>query len=262
TVPVAWTYPRHDHPYFELCVLEAGEQHTRLTGHTLIQHPGDILLLCPFDAHGSSAPLGATLFCMHFDVDEMALRRLLCRAGSRVFQADSPVARQLHTPLQQLRNLSLASDSHALVQRLQLTSHLFAFFAELAQALLMENHHLPELSQATLQTASRLAERIERAVENGTPLFSIESAIKQLGYHPDHGNAMFRQAFGFSARQYRSSLKLRRAKMLLLDNALGIGEVAQRLGYDDGMRFSRQFKRWCGLSPSQFRAEIGLAKTE
>jgi AraC-like DNA-binding protein len=114
------------------------------------------------------------------------------------------------------------------------------------------------VSQVTLQTASRLAEQIERAVEEGSESFSIESAIRKLGYNPDHGNAMFRQVYGMSARQYRSSMQFRRAKILLLDNTLSINDVATQLCYADGMRFSRQFKRWAGMSPSKFRIEMGM----
>jgi AraC-like DNA-binding protein len=249
-VPSGWAYPRHDHPYFELCLLETGRQQTRLTGRTLEQAPDDLLLLCPFDAHASTTPVASALYCIHFDVDELALRRLLCRGGSRLFEADSVVGQRLRPVLKQMRAIR---DSDGLVSRLQLASALFALFAVMAGAYQQEYTALPELPQATLQTATRLAERIEREVETGGAA-SIESMIRQLGYHPDYGNALFRQVFGLSVRQYESTLRLRRAKMLLLDDVLSVGEVALRLGYADSNRFSRQFKRWCGVSPLAFRA--------
>lgn len=255
-VPPGWSYPRHDHPYFELCWVESGTQSTRLTGHALEQGPGDLLLLCPFDAHGSTSSTGAALYCLHFDVDEMALRRLLCRAGSMLFKADHPLTAQLIGPIQTLRHHAAANDAGGLVTRLTLTASLFHLFAALAEVLLAEDGLLSDLPQTTLQTATRLAEAIERAVNQGDAHFSIESAIRQLGYHPDYGNTLFRQSYGLSARQYRATLRLRRAKMLLLDNELSIGHVAQRLGFSDGMRFSRQFKRWVGISPRQFRTSV------
>ncbi|CAB3790230.1 helix-turn-helix transcriptional regulator [Pararobbsia alpina] len=248
-VPAGWAYPRHDHPYFELCLLEAGRQDTRLTGRTLRQAPDDLLLLCPFDAHASTTPVASALYCIHFDVDELALRRLLCRGGSRLFEADSTVGQHLRPVLQQMRSIA---HHDGLVSRLQLASALFALFAVMAGAYQREYTALPELPQATLQTATRLAERIEREVDAGGTT-SIESMIRQLGYHPDYGNALFRQVFGLSVRQYESTLRLRRAKMLLLDDVLSVGEIATRLGYADSNGFSRQFKRWSGVSPLAFR---------
>src|ERR1700748_1122824 len=116
-VPSGWAYPRHDHPYFELCLLEAGSQETRLTGRTLRQAPGDLLLLCPFDAHASTAPIASALYCIHFDVDELALRRLLCRGVSRLIEADSAVGQRLRPVLEQMRSIS---ENDGLVSRLQL----------------------------------------------------------------------------------------------------------------------------------------------
>ncbi|RKP53396.1 AraC family transcriptional regulator [Pararobbsia silviterrae] len=250
-VPAGWSYPRHDHPYFEICLLESGRQETRLTGRTLDQSPNDLLLLCPFDAHASVTPVESKLYCIHFDIDELALRRLLCRGGSRLIGAESAVGQRLRPILERMR----AIPTHkGLTSRLELASGLFALFAVLAGAYQVEYAALPELPQATLQTATRLAERIEREVDAGGAA-TIESMIRQLGYHPDYGNSMFRQVFGVSARQYESTLRLRRAKMLLLDDVLSIGEIAARLGYADGNRFSRQFKRWCGVSPAAFRVQ-------
>jgi AraC-like DNA-binding protein len=250
-VPAGWAYPRHDHPYFEICLLESGQQETRLTGRTLHQEPNDLLLLCPFDAHASTASVDSKLYCIHFDIDELALRRLLCRGGSRIIGADTTVGERLRPILKQMRSIPT---HEGLISRLELASGLFAVFAVLAGAYQVEYAALPELPQATLQTATRLAERIEREVDIGGAA-TIESMIRQLGYHPDYGNSLFRQVFGLSARQYESTLRLRRAKMLLLDDVLSIGEIAMRLGYADGNRFSRQFKRWCGVSPGAFRVQ-------
>ena len=36
----------------------------------------------------------------------------------------------------------------------------------------------------------------------------------------------------------------------------GLTEVAFRLGFSEQSSFSRAFKRWAGMSPSEYRAEI------
>lgn len=261
-VPPNWTFPRHDHPFFELILQEQGEQHTRLTGRTLIQQEEDILLVCPFDAHSATTPLAARFYCVHFDVDELALRRLLCRAGTRLIKASTEVGQRVREALLALRTIASPEDAtpeRMLVYRLRSGAALFEVLARLAEGFLQEDGQLPVLSQAALQTASRLAELIEREIEQGERNVCIESAIRRLGYHPDYGNMLFRQVYGMSARQYRSLVKLKRAKTLLLDGEMSVQRVAESMGYSDTAHFSRQFKRWTGMSPVAYRSNTGIS---
>ena len=259
-VGARWQYPRHDHPYFELCLLLSGEQQVRLTGRTLAQQAGDLLLITPFEAHASSTPVASQLYCVHFDLDDLELRRLLCRAGTRVFAADSALTQRLRPALQRMLALAEAGTGlSALAYRLELGAALMALFAALTQGLEHEEIAATPVPQLALQTAGRLAELIEREVQGGGAETSLEAAIRRLGYTPDHGNALFRQVYGMSARQYRSTLKLRRAKLLLMDAQLSIAAVGERLGYASGAHFSRQFKRWCGVAPLDYRRDSGAA---
>jgi AraC-like DNA-binding protein len=57
--------------------------------------------------------------------------------------------------------------------------------------------------------------------------------------------------------QFRSLLddvRRERAQYLLHNSGLGISDIAQRLGFGDATAFGRAFRRWFGVSPSQFRA--------
>ncbi|MGG1519708.1 AraC family transcriptional regulator [Paenibacillus oryzisoli] len=52
---------------------------------------------------------------------------------------------------------------------------------------------------------------------------------------------------------HRQPTFLQEAKWQLLNSALSIESLASLLGYQDTTHFSRQFKRWSGLTPSEFR---------
>lgn len=256
-VPAGWSYPRHDHPYFEIGLLLEGTQHIRLTGRTLTQHAGDLLFITPFEAHAASTPGAAHFYCLHFDTDDIELRHQLCRIGTRVFQAGDSLLRKAGPVLRRMGDADLAGRGSSLSWRLETCAclcDLFAALVDAASALARPGdlRDAPAVSQGALQTAERLAHLIEHEVELGreTPL---EAAVRRLGYTADHGNAVFRQVYGMSAQHYRSTLKLRRAKMLLLDATLSVGQIGERLGYASGAHFSRQFKRWAGVSPQVFR---------
>lgn len=255
-VPPGWTYPRHDHPYFEIGLVLEGEQQMRLTGRTLTQRAGDLLFITPFEAHSAAAPAGARFYCLHFDTDDMELRRRMCRIGTRTFRADNPLVLAAGPVLRRMGEAGPAGTVSSLSWRLQVTACLCSLFAALLDA--ADNAardgtgSLAGVSQGAVQTAERLAQLIEHEVELGqeTPL---EAAVRRLGYTAGHGNAMFRQVYGMSAQNYRSMLKLRRARELLRDDTLSVQDVGLRLGYASGAHFSRQFKRWTGASPRSFR---------
>lgn len=258
-VPAGWSYPRHDHPYFEVGLLLQGEQHTRLTGRSLQQRQGDLLFITPFEAHSSSTPVASSFYCLHFDIDDLELRRLLCLIGTRVFDSGDPMLEQIAPVLRRMGQGDAAVPAASLAWRLEISASLFKLLAVLAASHEQHVRAAAALPQAALQTAERLAAWIEREVELGQET-SIASAIRRLGYTPSYGNALFRQVYGVSAQHHRSMRKLRRARLLLLDAGLSIGQVSERLGYSSVAHFSRQFKRWSGISPQAFRQQAGAAE--
>ncbi|MFD1905342.1 helix-turn-helix domain-containing protein [Paenibacillus rhizoplanae] len=46
---------------------------------------------------------------------------------------------------------------------------------------------------------------------------------------------------------------LHEAKVLLDDHSLSVSQISGLLGYRDIAHFSRQFKRWSGQSPREYR---------
>ncbi|MDD6735853.1 MAG: AraC family transcriptional regulator [Clostridiales bacterium] len=48
---------------------------------------------------------------------------------------------------------------------------------------------------------------------------------------------------------------MERAKLLLSDTSVKIGEIAELLGYEDSFYFSNVFKKHTGLSPRSYRTK-------
>ncbi|WP_170332105.1 helix-turn-helix domain-containing protein [Ruegeria arenilitoris] len=62
--------------------------------------------------------------------------------------------------------------------------------------------------------------------------------------------------YGQSASQVISGVKLEEAKKLLGPAGKSVGETALRLGYADSTAFSRAFRKWSGMSPSDFKKTV------
>ena len=83
----------------------------------------------------------------------------------------------------------------------------------------------------------------------------ITEAASDLGIHPNYLTAVFRKRFGITPKQFLTERKINKACQLLSDTDLPVGMIAQTLGFDDQMAFSKVFKKYMKVSPSAFRQE-------
>lgn len=58
---------------------------------------------------------------------------------------------------------------------------------------------------------------------------------------------------GEPPQSYLNRTVIEKAKTLLEDTALSVGEIALKLGFTDPLYFSRLFKKHCGISPKSYR---------
>ena len=65
----------------------------------------------------------------------------------------------------------------------------------------------------------------------------------------------FREAYGCTPLEYRTSMQIDQAKNLLLGTSLKIGAVAALSGFSDALYFSRVFHAKTGMSPTEFRKQ-------
>lgn len=84
---------------------------------------------------------------------------------------------------------------------------------------------------------------------------SIRKLAEELGYHRTHFSKMFKKITGCSPLQYLYKVRMERAEQLL-KRSLTVEQVASSVGYSDPLYFSKQFKRWSGYCPMDYRARI------
>ncbi|ANS77200.1 AraC family transcriptional regulator [Paenibacillus yonginensis] len=276
TVSSGWTYPLHSHPLFEINLLLEGRQLIRVNGQDYQQQPGDLLIFRPEDLHESRNDGGSdmTYYCIHFDTDERELRELLCRGSRRHFSSDSLLARNARPSLNRLMEFAGADDTpgNGEYKRLQIKmntlSAMFGLFAALTEGFahpqeirsgdLRSSRIAEEIAAFLERSVERTAEQSGFALDEGELKETVASAITGLGYSPSACTRMFQEIYGISPRRYLSRLKLKKAKLLLMQPELSIEQISCRLGYADIAHFSRQFKRWTGESPGKFRARVHI----
>lgn len=121
---------------------------------------------------------------------------------------------------------------------------------------LVQNRISPQTRE--LEPASEIKRQIEQAVRWLTLQYSQQISIEQmaqtLGYHRTHLSKMFKQHTGMSPMHFLLQIRMERAR-LLLEEPLTIEQIAASVGFADALYFSKQFKKWFGQSPTEYRQE-------
>ena len=65
----------------------------------------------------------------------------------------------------------------------------------------------------------------------------------------------FKNETGKTLNQYITEYRMEKAKQLLNDARFKITDISSRVGYNDGNYFGKSFKKYCGLSPSEYREQ-------
>lgn len=82
---------------------------------------------------------------------------------------------------------------------------------------------------------------------------TVEAAAAHFGIAAPHFRALFRQYFHASPMNYLNTLRLNKAARLLRFYPYSCKEVAEMTGFRDPLYFSRRFRRFWGVSPSEYR---------
>lgn len=122
------------------------------------------------------------------------------------------------------------------------------------------------MEQLILTEAGKIAEQI-RYVEKTDVI--IDDIKKYIGEHldevtrsgisevfylsPNYLSKLFRKEAGISLSEYIQNERMSLAKRLLLQNKLSISQIATETGYPSFAHFSKQFKKFVGMTPNEYR---------
>jgi AraC-like DNA-binding protein len=106
---------------------------------------------------------------------------------------------------------------------------------------------------ADADTIQRVAEAIIHMSEHLNEPIRVSALAQSASLSPAYFSELFKQQTGCAPRDYLHLLRIHRACQLLRTTGLSIKQISARLGYQDQFHFSRQFKAFQGLSPTEYR---------
>ncbi|MFB9277169.1 response regulator transcription factor [Cohnella cellulosilytica] len=89
------------------------------------------------------------------------------------------------------------------------------------------------------------------------PDLSLEEIVALTDVSPAYFYKMMKEETGRNFKTYLIEYRIAKARELLLGGDLKTYEIAERVGYPDYPHFAKLFKKYVGLSPSDFRKNMG-----
>lgn len=87
---------------------------------------------------------------------------------------------------------------------------------------------------------------------------TLEEVAKRVGLTRTYFSALFKKMTGETFVHYRIKKRIEEARRLLAVPTLTITDIAVQVGYEDYPHFTKTFKNFVGMSPSEYRASFGI----
>ena len=103
----------------------------------------------------------------------------------------------------------------------------------------------------------RLAQQVRSHIEENYAdnKLSVNRLSALFSYSPNYLGNVFKRAYGLSVNDYINQYRVRQAKRLMDETSMMVYEIAFQVGFNDQHYFSKIFKRYEGVSPSEYRAQ-------
>ena len=219
--------------YNELILHISGESRVVFNGKTLVTHPGTVRFV----------PAGE---CLEYRVERAEQGECI----DVFFGTDKPIAseafvldmsgRESLAPL--FKKLFCAFVAKDEGYRFECISLLYKIFAELQKSSYIPESKFKFLKPALDIVQSNFLQADIRTADLAAAAGISESYLKRL----------FTERFGVSPKKYMIQMKLRHACELLRLERYTVTQVAHLCNFSDVYYFSRQFKEYMGVTPSQF----------
>lgn len=114
---------------------------------------------------------------------------------------------------------------------------------------------LNEKQEATNLESDKVIEIIHDYIDkNYSRNIKITHFSEEYYFSKEYLTRQFKAKYGCGIYEYVLQVRMTRARELLLNSELKIQEIAQRVGYADKNYFSKAFRTYYGVSPTEFRS--------
>ena len=117
-------------------------------------------------------------------------------------------------------------------------------------------HRVSDTSEPEKQEERTIAGITRYLQEHLSEEMSLSVLAEEFHLNPQYISQLFRNEIGVNFLAYLTSIRMEKARKLLLSTSLSVTEVADQSGYGDYRVFTKVFKKSEGVTPSQYRRDF------
>ncbi|WP_057872860.1 AraC family transcriptional regulator [Loigolactobacillus rennini] len=263
TVAGNWRFFEQKHQAFELMCVLKGRQTTDIKGlATYTYGPGAAMIISPGTLHtnkNASASEDMTYICFHFNIESLRLKsEIISTIANTVIPATDAIAKISLKTATKIVELSKSQsvDKLKINLKIQITllNYLYQLTEELSQHQQNKRRHFSDREAKVSRDMATLIEEHVDNIENHS--FSFSDICQTLNISTGYGHRIFKKVYGITPLHFIEEQKYRKAKLLLGYFEYSIEDVAFMTGAGNSSIFSKQFKKWSGITPSTYRKQL------
>ena len=100
---------------------------------------------------------------------------------------------------------------------------------------------------------TKLFQAVAKYISSNIAEISLEKLCKEFHYQTDYYNRLIRKNTGLTYSEYVKSLRIEKAKNLLINTDLSIHEIMEYIGFKYNAYFYKIFQKNTGMTPMEYR---------
>lgn len=229
----------------------AGKGTLTVHGKTYAIQTGDTFLITPNTVAHYEADVEEPWEYYWVGFDGAEVKNLIDRTD---FSADCAVIQSGQSEV--LKNLLMrlyGASGNTFHHQIRMVGYLY-----LILSVLLETAHKPQIPVDISMTYSKKA--VDYIAAHYEKHITITDIAAELGVSRSHLYRVFVRHMGESPKVYLERFRIQQACILLVQTVLAVNEVANSVGYDDQLHFSKVFKKMKGVSPKEYRRSKSSAR--
>lgn len=242
----------HTHEAHELYFLVSGQRRYFIGQRIYDVSPGDLVIIPKNELHKTTSPGTEGYNRYVLFVEHENLRPLAESLGQDVFRElmDSGC---IHLP--QRAADQILSDLEQLEQEYDPASaYAQAFAAHMVyDILLCALRYGKKKKNCTGEGVDKIQDVAQYISTHYREELTLQSVAEMVFMEHTYFSKRFKQLTGFGFHEYLTQTRIREAELLLESTDLSMGQIAERCGFSGSNYFGDVFRRWHGISPSEYK---------
>lgn len=246
--------PMHWHKEMEIIRIVRGQMHFYLDDDALVAEAGDLLTVGGGVIHGGE-PQDCVYECIVFDPEALTPAIESCRNALRPLMRNNVFLRRetidaqpgFRAAVNRLFALSAGFDE----RNIEMLGALFNFLHH--QIRTLDTAQLRTVSERSWQKAEQLKPALEYIEHNYGQHISLDTLARLTGFSPKYFCRYFRTIVHRSPIDYLNYYRIECAAHFLANGDMNVAEVAMHCGFSDSSAFIKQFRKYKGTTPKQYK---------